>query len=370
MTDLLRQARHDFPNYAGISLVGMTATDQVLWTAYPAVNDAHSVRDVFRWENGTIRNLGALPAGMNTPAFNNNSEIAGTDFNPHSIPIPVASFARFPRVHAFLWEPGKVTMLSTLGRGFGSVVGLNDRGQVAETGMGSVSRRFRGLLWQDGKVTDLGTLGGKSSFATAISASGQVIGNSWLPNGTSHGFLWQDGRMRDLGGIPGATYGPAAINDHSQIVGTWTKAKDRAPERAFLWQNGKIIDLGAPAGQLIDTITINNRGQVIWTSQNGSGPVMHGFLWQRGKLTNLGTLNGMSIAVSAINDRGQIVGTNAPASKPFNKQHAFIWQNGTMTQLPGPAIKAYTMDIDQTGTHIVLGGPCCQRQLLLWTRRG
>jgi probable HAF family extracellular repeat protein len=140
--------------------------------------------------------------------------------------------------------------------------------------------------------------------------------------------------------------------------------------RAFLWQSGKITDLHSPAGQLIDTIAINNHGQVIWTTQDASGGTMHGYLWQNGKLTNLGTLNGMSIAVSAINDQGQIVGTNAPISKPYTQQHAFIWRNGTMTQLPGPAIRAYTMDIDQAGTHIVLGGPCCQKQLLFWTRHG
>jgi probable HAF family extracellular repeat protein len=370
VTNLLRQARHQFPDYAGISLVGMTVNDQVLWTAYPEVNDDHSIRHVFRWEKGTISDLGALAAGMNTAAFNNRGEIAGTDFYALTLPIGVV---RVPPSHAYLWQPGKTTMLGLLGRGFGFIAGVNDEGEVAMTGATSTSQkapRIRALLWQHGKVIDLGTLGGKLSSASAISASGQVIGSSWLASGGVHGFLWQNGKMVDLGsGIPGATYVPEAINDHSQIVGTWTKTKDSGAGRAFLWQSGKITDLHSPAGQLIDSMAINNEGQVIWTTQNG-GLVMHGFLWQGGKLTDLGTLNGKPIAVSAINDRGQIVGTNAPDSKPYDKQHAFIWQNGTMTQLPGPAIKAYTMGIDPTGTHVVLGGPCCQKQLLLWTRRG
>ena len=365
MTDLLRQARHDYPAYAGIGLVGMTASDQVLWTAYD-LGDDHNVRHVFRWQNGTITDLGALSAGMNTPVFNNNSEIAGTDFNA---PSGVPPGFHFPPTHAYLWQQGKTTMLGVLGRGFGFVAGVNDRGEVAATGATSPSQRsprIRALLWQNGKLINLGTLGGKLSSASAISASGQVIGSSWLANGSVHGFVWQNGKMRDLGGNPAETYSPSAINDRSQIVGTWTKAKDRELERAFLWQNGKIIDLGAPAGQLIDSVTLNNQGQVIWTTQS-TGLVMRGYLWQKRKLTNLGTLNGMSIAVSTINDDGQIVGTNAPTSKPYNKQHAFIWQNGSMTQLPGPPIKAYTMNIDANGTHIVLGGPCCQKQLLLWT---
>jgi probable HAF family extracellular repeat protein len=371
VTDLLRQARQTYPAYAGISLVGMTSSDQVLWTAYQIGGD-RNVRHVFRWQNGKITDLGALPAGMNTPAFNNNSQIAGTDFNP-PLGIPGADF-RFPPTHSFLWRSGKVTRLGTLGVGFGFVNDLNDRGQVAETGATSKSKRsprIRALLWQNGKLVDLGTLGGKASFASAISQTGQVIGTSWLPNTkVVHGFLWQNGKMRDLGGTPGATYGPEVINDHGQIVGTWTKPKDEGIDRAFLWQDGKITDLGSPAGQLIDTMAINNHAQVIWTTQDAGSGTMHGYLWQNGKLTNLGTLNGMPIAVSAINDQSQIVGTNSPASTPYTKQHAFIWENGSITQLPGPAIKAYTMNIDQTGTQIVLGGPCCQKQLLLWTRHG
>jgi probable HAF family extracellular repeat protein len=368
VTDLLRQARETYPAYAGISLVGMTSSDQVLWTAYDMGGD-HNVRHVFRWENGKISDLGRLPWGMNTLAFNSKSEVAGTDFIAHSCPIR----CHFPPTHAYLWQSGKTTLLGVLGHGFGSVVGVNDQGEVAETGATSPSQkipRIRALIWRNGKLIDLGTLGGNVSSASAITSDGQVLGDSAVSRATGHGFLWQNGKMRDLGGISGASYATAAINDHDQVVGRWAARGDHNLVRAFLWQGGKITDLHSPAGQVVNSMAINNHGQVIWTTQDTTGGIMHGYLWQSGKLTNLGTLNGMPIAVSAINDQGQIVGTNAPASKPSNAQHAFIWQNGTMTQLPGPATKAYTMNIDQAGTQIVLGGPCCQKQLLVWTRHG
>jgi len=45
----------------------------------------------------------------------------------------------------------------------------------------------------------------------------------------------------------------------------------------------------------------------------GATPVSHAFLWQNGVMTDLGTLD-FSSAASAINDSGQVVGSSRDAS--------------------------------------------------------
>jgi probable HAF family extracellular repeat protein len=62
------------------------------------------------------------------------------------------------------------------------------------------------------------------------------------------------------------------------------------------------------------------------------GTTQYGALWQNGVLTNLGTMPGDFAAIATgINDRGQVVGSTWDSS--FNWSHAFIYQDGVMTDL-------------------------------------
>jgi probable HAF family extracellular repeat protein len=103
-----------------------------------------------------------------------------------------------------------------------------------------------------------------------------------------------------------------------------------------------ILDLGTlPGGNSSDATGINDRGQVVGVSQTASGEY-HAFLWQEGTMTDLGTLPGAALPESAaygINARGQVVGDGYFASSTL---HAFLWQEGTMTDLgtlPPPAFR-------------------------------
>lgn len=224
-------------------------------------------------------------------------------------------------------------------------------------------------------ITDLGTLGGKESSAAAINERGQVVGKSDTrasPKGgkaIGHAVLWQNGKMRDLGSLAGSSWAND-INDRGQVVGTSvsrTKNFDglRRVEHAVLWQGGKMLDL-TPTAKLAPLDchgdgsgscdasgdAINARGQVVVSMTSNLSGNLHidrAFLWQNGRLINLralggdfldetwvGRINDRDQWVGGINDRGQVVGrsdTRATDKNGDSLVHAFVWQNGKMTDL-------------------------------------
>ena len=155
--------------------------------------------------------------------------------------------------------------------------------------------------------------------------------------------------MYELGTF-GKDYSNAvAINDRGQVVcNAWVGDEgpiEVSPPRvnhAFLWENGKSTKLtlgGKETGIGYDYIggghdeAINERGQVVGWTNTKSGAT-HAFLWQNGKMTDLGTLGGKESAAPAsgpvaINDSGQVVGG---AETKSGATHPFFWENGKMTR--------------------------------------
>ena len=278
----------------------------------------------FLWQNG--RMIDIYP--VQPRAINNHGQVVGSG--------PVAG----GNEHALLWQNGKVNDLGTLG-GPGSIaLAINDRGQIV--GEADTNKKDRNgawiadaFLWQQGKMRDLGTLGGAyaaGSIAVDVNEAGQVVGSS-LSNtigygqcgGGSHAFLWQNGRMRDLGTLGGTVPMSAAvaINSRGWIIGNSPPSCDWRP---FLWRNGKMISLGTlPAGNHSQVIAINERGQVIGNSgTSGKHPVMHAWIWQNGTMTDLGLLHPHSSwsSATALNEHDQIVGNSTTAR---GKGRAVIW---------------------------------------------
>src|SRR2546426_986044 len=345
--------------------LGAPPGDVISWGT--AINDAghvagHSIGSdsgiwvirVFLWNNGTFQVLPGL-GGTETFALgiNEADDVVGYGYNASGLS------------RAILWQNGNPTDLGTLGGTESGAYGINDRGQVVGWSYNATGQQHA-FLWDQGNMTDLGTLpGGSFSTANAINEAGQVVGAGDVASGVVHAFLWQSGTMTDLG--PGSANG---INDVGQVVGT-------SGSHAALWENGGMVDLGWGSAS-----SINHAGQIVGYSV-GSGEI-HGFLWYHGNATDLGTspndtssqavginrdghavgfsgdqahavlwtlpriappspprfpmrnlgflpgYNFSSIAYG-VNDVGQVVGTSLGANGVGG--HAFLWDNGTMTDL-------------------------------------
>ncbi len=275
-----------------------------------------------------VADLGTLPDGSWSDAYaiNELSQIVGRDKDPEA------------DLRAFLWQDGSMSDLGTLAGQFGCAYGINDRAQI-------VGQAPTAFLWQENVMTDLGTLGGESSRARGINNSGQVVG--WADTSdTRHAFFWLPepahglpAGMNDLGTFGGNRSHAYDINEFGEVVGDAEYAGSGIVH-ACLWSNGQALDLGTVGGPGGAAFAVNNRSEVVGYSLNANYED-RAFLWLPqpayglpAGMNDLGTLGGDLSKAFAINDLGQIVGNaRIPKSGASAVQHAFIWQDGEMTDL-------------------------------------
>ena len=310
------------------------------------------VNPAFKWQDGDLIELAALPGGFNGFAVSINASgvVIGTAENGETDPLQ-----GYPESHPVLWKDDKVIDLGTFGGYEGLALAINNRGQVAGFAQNAISDPFgyfgfrtqsRAFLWQDGTLQDLGTLGGNDASSDYLNDQGQVAGYSYTNNMTNTvtglptqaPFLWENGRMRNLGTLGGNFGAPNGLNNRGQVVGQSNLSGDLT-FHPFFWNGGMLKDLGTFGGPSGSANGINDAGQVVGYGDlpgppcQGYSCVHHAFLWDHGIMTDLGTLPTeiCSNAVS-INQRGQIMGYSTPFcnSETF---HPFIWENGNMYDL-------------------------------------
>lgn len=126
----------------------------------------------------------------------------------------------------------------------------------------------------------------------------------------------------------------------SKLLRRWRASRPPTSSRLFvealedrMCLSYSVIDLGTLGGAYSNAAAVNESGQVVGNSHTTGGTQdnQHAFLWQNGTMTDLGTLAGDVRSVAAdINDVGQIVGTSVNSNISY---HAVLWQNGIMTDL-------------------------------------
>lgn len=253
----------------------------------------------------------------------------------------------------------------------------------------------RGFVWHDGQMSRLPTLGGDNGFATGVNNRSEIVGwaentthdptcgeftnNSqvlqfeavmWVPDGHPGTGTGSSYRAIELPPYPGDLDGAAtAINQRGEVVGI-SGICDGAigggtAEHMVMWRDGNVVmSLPTLGGAYWNTpMDINDRGNVVgFADLPGDGPTFaqssfHAFFWSprsyscngstQSGTCNLGTLtvDGVSDATSqalGVNDRDQVVGVSESSSAV---NHAFIWQNGSMTDLNSVVVPGTTLTL-------------------------
>jgi probable HAF family extracellular repeat protein len=254
--------------------------------------------------------------------------------------------------HATLFGDGSRIDLGTLTKqtysrgnsinGFNQVVGFS--GPALDT------PKSRAFFWSKSTgMIDLGTLGGAYAQAFAINDSGFITGNSQLRATDAqaiHAFLSPSPvgagaiGMRDLGTLGGPFSYGMAINAKNHVVGYSAINKVDSRVHAFWFDGNGMKDLGSLAGSLAPNsskledqsvaLGVNSSDRVVGytylpavnantdpaVQSAGTSPVRQvAFVWSDGTMTDLNKLIGTAAetyhlnSATAINDNGQIVAT-------------------------------------------------------------
>src|SRR6185437_17009058 len=172
------------------------------------------------------------------------------------------------------------------------------------------------------------------STASAINASGQIVGLARTSGNANHAFLYSNGTMTDISAqVPGS---PWLINDGGAIAGVIDIASAGAMggsyEHTFLYSNGTAADItsSSPCCLNMAPYGLNAGGQVAITGFDSSGTT-RAYLYSHGALMDLGTLGGTEAAASSINDSGWVVGYASLTGDQVS--HAFLFANGQLQDL-------------------------------------
>ena len=372
------------PDGAFVGTADTPASDPYGANQNPSLSGDPFVQHTFVRRDGKITDLGALGAQPATnsswPAsVNARGDLAGVSDTGKTDPL-----VGYAQAHAALWKHGRITDLGTLGGNESVAFWLNNRDQVVGAAANTISdpvsafgygTQTRAFLWEHGTMRDLGTLGGPDAAAFFVNNAGQAAGTSYTDSivqpatgtPTNHPFLWEDGRMHDLGTLGGTSAGVSDLNDRGQVVGQSNLNGDSA-FHPFLWTGRSLSDLGTLGGDLGGANWINVRGQVVgWADTpvhltpplgEPGDQLYQAFLWDNGTMTNLGTAPGDKCSVAnSINNRGQVVGN---AGKCHGAIDAFLSENGKTVNLnsliaPSPLHLKEALSIDDRGEIMGIG---------------
>ena len=238
-----------------------------------------------------------------------------------------------------------------------SILGFNDRGHIAGSGIGN-DKRFVAQLIVDSEGQDLPTLPGYlGSRAYGLNNRDAVVGACYKKGASysvrpTRACVWESGVPRELAPLPGLPCSRAwALNDQGQVVGTSYKPESEERNAAMLptlWQGKQAIPLPLPKGAVQgEARRVNAKGDVIGVATTPGGESI-ACLWRNRELLVLPPLpGGKATSAAGINDLGTVVGLCD--GKPV------LWANGTpkeMERYPG-APSLSPVGIDNAGNVLI-----------------
>ena len=294
--------------------------------------------------NIDLGTLGGPNSWMNFGQINELGQVVG--YSETNVPDPngedVCGFGTHLTCSPFLWQFKHMSALPTLGGNNGEASAINDHGLIvgmAENGdvdsscsPGTTNNRIQlPVMWEHGQIQALPTVDkDPDGFAFWVNNHGQVAGFSGTCTAALHAISWQNGTatlLKDLGNS-GMAWG---INDGGQIVGTVGSA-DGSTQTGAVWQNNTLTVIDLVPGDFGGiAFGNNNKGQVVGGNWNSPGfDWSHAWIWQNGVVTDLNKLfprdaNLYATFAAKINDSGQIGGMAIVLSGPYKGDvHAFV----------------------------------------------
>ena len=345
-----------FINNAGV-VVGGADTSIPDPNAPNCRNADCSFDHAFRWQNGVLTDLGALPGVNFSHATSVNARGWATGGSGTAEIDPQTGN---PQEHAVLWKDSGLVDLGTLGAGLNSAgLTVNNAGEVV--GMATVDTTsdpfplgpwaapIHAFIWRQGVMHDLGTLGGADSLPTggcnnersdlAVGWSfTDAVANASTGLPTQHAFVWDQGRMTDIPTLGGSAAYAQCANNRGQVVGYsnlpgdvgCTGSLDNCAVHAFLWDQGILQDLGTLGGPLSMPFWLNNDGEAVGGAYTGDGE-FHATLWKDGRITDLNPAADCSSFAAAINSQHQIIGNTFNCDT--DTLRIVLWDNGSVIDL-------------------------------------
>jgi probable HAF family extracellular repeat protein len=303
-------------DFSGFQVLGLNNAGELTGFFYVAFDHPPHV---FAYNQGQLTDLGTLGGDMGQGnAINASGQIAGES-------QPLGSLTS----HAFFYDRTNLVDLGTLDGSSSRATAINDNGQAAGSSLTAGDAATHGFLSANGTMTDLGDLGGGYSTAAALNSAGTVVGQSTLANGQLHAFSYSHGVMQDIGTLGAGQYSSAFSINASGVIAGESSIND-FEIHPFVYANGVMSDVGTLGGSYATAYTINNPGQVMGLSSLPGDAIYHGYVSSNGVITDLGTLGGDYTFPYAQNNLGQVVGQSDTTT---DGSHAFLWQNGVMTDL-------------------------------------
>lgn len=204
----------------------------------------------FRWEDGVMTDLGTLQD-------DNGGWSAAYGVSADGLVVVGAATGKTPdgndRIRAFRWEAGTMSDLGSLEpgeQGNSQAYGASGDGAIVVGYSYGDSIGVRAFRWEDGVMTDIGTLRPDNqgqARAYGVSADGRIIVGQAESEVALNAFRWTDGTMEALATLRTSlgtqSFAAAVSADGNVIVGYDTNDNDEV--RAVRWTGlDSIEDLG------------------------------------------------------------------------------------------------------------------------------